>query len=161
VCGFKPRLVFGTAGSTTKRRVPHPPGFLLSLLGSANFMRLSLEKGAHTVLSSVAWQESGVLCALCKRWDTRRSVSRFVVSHPSQKARRTPAVSVSRQDRRPSRRNVERLSLLDDLASPGEHRCRSRLVARDHKPHWQVSLAVDDPLILGPRYTSWTVDSIP
>ena len=78
---IKPGLVFGTAGSTTKRRVPHPPGFLLSLLGSANFMRLSLEKGAHAVLSSAAWQESGVLCALGKGWDTRRSVSRFVVSH--------------------------------------------------------------------------------
>jgi hypothetical protein len=71
-----------------RRVVPHPPGFLLSLLGSTNFMRLSLEKGAHAVLSSAAWQESGVLCALCKGWDTRRSVSRFVVSHPSQKARR-------------------------------------------------------------------------
>ena len=46
-------LVFGTAGSTTKRRVP-------------------------------------ILCALCKGWDTRPSVSRFVISHPSQKARRTP-----------------------------------------------------------------------
>jgi hypothetical protein len=33
----------------------------LSLLGSANFMRLSLEKGAHAVLSSAAWQESGDL----------------------------------------------------------------------------------------------------
>jgi orotidine-5'-phosphate decarboxylase len=29
-----------------------------------------------------------ILCAFCKGWDTRRSVSRFVVSHPSQKARR-------------------------------------------------------------------------
>ena len=29
-----------------------------------------------------------ILCALCKGWDTRQSVSRFVVSHPSQKARR-------------------------------------------------------------------------
>jgi hypothetical protein len=56
---INPRVVFGTVGSATKRRVPHPPGFLLSLLGSANFMRLSLEKGAHAVLSSAAWQESG------------------------------------------------------------------------------------------------------
>ena len=29
-----------------------------------------------------------ILCGLCKGWDTRRSVSRFVVSHPSQKTRR-------------------------------------------------------------------------
>jgi hypothetical protein len=29
-----------------------------------------------------------ILCVLCKGWDTRRSVSRFVVSHPPQKARR-------------------------------------------------------------------------
>jgi len=48
---IKPPWVFGTAGSTTKRRVP-------------------------------------ILCVLCKGWDTRRSVSRFVVSHPSQNARR-------------------------------------------------------------------------
>jgi hypothetical protein len=27
-----------------------------------------------------------ILCALGKGWDTRRSVSRFVVSHPSQKS---------------------------------------------------------------------------
>jgi hypothetical protein len=71
-----------------EKAVPHPPGFLLSLLGSANFMRLSLEKGAHAVLSSAAWQEPGVLCALGKGWDTRQWVSRFVASHPSQKARR-------------------------------------------------------------------------
>jgi hypothetical protein len=29
-----------------------------------------------------------ILCVLGKGWDTRRSVSRFVVSHPSQKTRR-------------------------------------------------------------------------
>jgi hypothetical protein len=32
--------------------VPHIPDFLLNLLGSAKFMRLSLEKGALAVLSS-------------------------------------------------------------------------------------------------------------
>jgi hypothetical protein len=45
-------------------------------------------KAAHAILSSAAWQESGVLCALGKGWDTGPSVSRFVVSHPSQKTRR-------------------------------------------------------------------------
>jgi hypothetical protein len=49
-------------------------------------MRLSLEKGAHAVLSSVAWQESGVLCALGKGWDTRRSVSRFVAYESAHRA---------------------------------------------------------------------------
>jgi hypothetical protein len=29
-----------------------------------------------------------ILCVLCKGWDPRRSVSRFMVSHPSPKARR-------------------------------------------------------------------------
>jgi hypothetical protein len=34
-----------------------PPDFLWNLLASANFMRLSLRKGAHAALSSAVWQE--------------------------------------------------------------------------------------------------------
>jgi hypothetical protein len=34
-----------------------PPDFLLRLVALANFMRLSLTKGAHATLSSAAWQE--------------------------------------------------------------------------------------------------------
>jgi hypothetical protein len=33
------------------------PDFLLNLVALANFMRLSLLKGAHAALSSAAWQE--------------------------------------------------------------------------------------------------------
>jgi hypothetical protein len=33
------------------------PDFLLVLVASANFMRLSLLKAAHAVVSSAAWQE--------------------------------------------------------------------------------------------------------
>ena len=41
------------------RRSPHyaPPDFLLRLVALANFMRLSLLKAAHAVVSSAAWQE--------------------------------------------------------------------------------------------------------
>jgi hypothetical protein len=34
-----------------------PPDFLRRLVALANFMRLSLRKGAQTALSSAAWQE--------------------------------------------------------------------------------------------------------
>jgi hypothetical protein len=34
-----------------------PPDFLWDLVASVNFMRLSLRKGAHVLLSSAAWQE--------------------------------------------------------------------------------------------------------
>ena len=34
-----------------------PPDFLWNLVALANFMRLSLRKGAHVVVSSAAWQE--------------------------------------------------------------------------------------------------------
>ncbi len=33
------------------------PDFLWNLVALANFMRLSLRKGAHVVVSSAAWQE--------------------------------------------------------------------------------------------------------
>ncbi len=33
------------------------PDFLWNLMALANFMRLSLRKGAYAVLSSAAWQE--------------------------------------------------------------------------------------------------------
>jgi hypothetical protein len=42
------------------RRTADPsasPDFLLNLVALANFMRLSLQKGAHAALSCAAWQE--------------------------------------------------------------------------------------------------------
>jgi hypothetical protein len=43
----------------TNRRVPHIPDFLWSFVGSQNFMRLSLMKGAHAVLSRAAYRKFG------------------------------------------------------------------------------------------------------
>jgi hypothetical protein len=40
-------------------RVPHTPDFLWSFVGSLNFMRLSLMKGAHAVLSKAAYRKFG------------------------------------------------------------------------------------------------------
>jgi hypothetical protein len=39
--------------------VPHIPDFLCSFVGSLNFMRLSLMKGAHAVLSRAAYRKFG------------------------------------------------------------------------------------------------------
>jgi hypothetical protein len=41
------------------RRVPHTPDFLCSFVGSQNFLRLSLKKGAHAVLSRAAYRKFG------------------------------------------------------------------------------------------------------
>jgi hypothetical protein len=38
----------------TNGRVPHIPDFLRSFVGSLDFMRLSLGRGAHAVLSRAA-----------------------------------------------------------------------------------------------------------
>jgi hypothetical protein len=43
----------------TNRWVPHTPNFLWSFVGSRNFMRLSLMKGAHAVLSRAAYRKFG------------------------------------------------------------------------------------------------------
>jgi hypothetical protein len=40
--------------------VPHTPDFLWSFVGSLNFLRLSLKKGAHAVLSRAAYRKFGV-----------------------------------------------------------------------------------------------------
>ena len=40
-------------------RVPHIPDFLSRFVGSANSMRLSLQKGAHAVLSGAAYRKFG------------------------------------------------------------------------------------------------------
>jgi hypothetical protein len=54
-------LLAGEALATreTNSRSLHyaPPDFLWNLVASANFMRLSLRRGAFAVLSSAAWQE--------------------------------------------------------------------------------------------------------
>jgi hypothetical protein len=45
-------------GASTQRSLRcATPDFLLSLVALANFMRLSLKKAAHVVMSSAAWQE--------------------------------------------------------------------------------------------------------
>jgi hypothetical protein len=44
-------MVRGTADPSAS------PDFLLNLVALANFMRLSLLKGAHVALSCAAWQE--------------------------------------------------------------------------------------------------------
>src|SRR5277367_1403032 len=43
----------------TNRRVPRIPDFLCSFVGSLNFMRLSLKKGAHAVLSRAEYRKFG------------------------------------------------------------------------------------------------------
>ena len=40
--------------------MPHIPDFLLSFVGSLNFMRLSLKRAAHAVLSRAAYRKFGV-----------------------------------------------------------------------------------------------------
>src|SRR5580700_1029685 len=40
-------------------RVPHTPDFLCIFVGSLNFMRLSLKRGAHAVLSRAAYRKFG------------------------------------------------------------------------------------------------------
>jgi hypothetical protein len=40
-------------------RVPHTPDFLWSFVSSLNFMRLSLMKGTHAVLSRAAYRKFG------------------------------------------------------------------------------------------------------
>jgi hypothetical protein len=42
-----------------RRRVPHTPDFLCSFVGSLNFLRLSLKKGAYVVLSRAAYRKFG------------------------------------------------------------------------------------------------------
>jgi hypothetical protein len=51
-------------------RVPHIPDFLWSFVGSLNFMRLSLEKGAHAVLSRAAYRKFGESLVFREMWDT-------------------------------------------------------------------------------------------
>jgi hypothetical protein len=53
------------------RRVPHIPDFLCSFVGSQNFMRLSLMKGAHAVLSRAAYRKfRGISLVFREMWDT-------------------------------------------------------------------------------------------
>ena len=48
--------------------MPHIPDFLWSFVGSANFMRLSLMKGAHVAVSSAAYRKFGVSRVFCEMW---------------------------------------------------------------------------------------------
>jgi hypothetical protein len=60
-------------GSTpaTPAGCPTPPIFLCSFVGSLNFMRLSLKKGAHAVLSQSCVQEiRGISLVFREMWDT-------------------------------------------------------------------------------------------
>jgi hypothetical protein len=55
----------------SKRWVPHIPDFLLSSVGSVNFMRLSLKKGAHATVSSTRVPEiRGISLVFREMWDT-------------------------------------------------------------------------------------------
>jgi hypothetical protein len=59
-----------------KALVGLPPDFLCSLLASAHFMRLSLMKAAHAVLSSAEYRKSGSPVffgpgTLWRTWGTR------------------------------------------------------------------------------------------
>jgi hypothetical protein len=45
--------------SRNQCRVPHIPDFLWCFVGSLNFMRLSLMKGAHAILSRAAYRKFG------------------------------------------------------------------------------------------------------
>jgi hypothetical protein len=56
---FKPRTVGAAGPYSTPLRAgsPLPPDFLWNSVALANFMRLSLRKGAHAALSSAMWQE--------------------------------------------------------------------------------------------------------
>ena len=62
-CGCQPHRPHVTkrpAIAPPRTRVPHIPDFLWSSVGSANFMRLSLKKGAQVVLSGAACRKFGV-----------------------------------------------------------------------------------------------------
>jgi hypothetical protein len=50
--------------------VPHIPDFLWSFVGSLNFMRLSLKRGAHAVLSRAAYRKFGVSACFWQIWDS-------------------------------------------------------------------------------------------
>jgi hypothetical protein len=53
-------------------RVPHTPDFLWSFVGSLNFLRLSLKKGAHAVLSRAAYRKFGVSRSFFARYGRPR-----------------------------------------------------------------------------------------
>jgi hypothetical protein len=85
-----------TIGLTTKPRVPHTPDFLWSLVGSASFMRLSLEERRTSIPVESRVQEiRGISLVFREMWDTTAhngqpfkvedERSRFVVSHISRK----------------------------------------------------------------------------
>ncbi len=49
------------------RRVPHTPDFLCSFVGSLNFLRLSLKRAAHAILSRAAYRKFGASCSFFAR----------------------------------------------------------------------------------------------
>jgi hypothetical protein len=54
-----------------KARVPHPPDLRCGFVGSLNFLRLSLMKGAHAVFSRAAYQEiRGISLVFGEMWDS-------------------------------------------------------------------------------------------
>jgi hypothetical protein len=57
---------FPGLASWAKFRVAPPPDFLWNSVALANFMRLSLQKGARAASSSDAWQEIRVRGWICK-----------------------------------------------------------------------------------------------
>jgi hypothetical protein len=79
-----------------------PPDFLWKLVASASFMRLSLVKGAHVLMSNAAWQEIRVRSGRDDNFAARAELSREIVSfeinlssRPKRSAVEGPAVNVS------------------------------------------------------------------
>jgi hypothetical protein len=69
------------------------PDFLWNLVALANFMRLSLPKGAHVVMSSAAWQEirvrSGRDDNFVAKWELSREIIDFKMNcHPDRSVAR-------------------------------------------------------------------------
>jgi hypothetical protein len=82
-------LVFGTARSTVKRRVPHPPGFSVRLGGVNEPHAAFLRRKPHTLpWLGLRSRKSGVLRAFCEGWDTTNLDTDRRVSHPLQRTQR-------------------------------------------------------------------------
>jgi hypothetical protein len=76
----------------TNRRVPHTPDFLWGSVGSLDFMRLSLKRGAHEVLSRAAYRKFGASRSFfCEMWDTADLPLKPIAGpvHPVYRALRT------------------------------------------------------------------------
>jgi hypothetical protein len=86
VCGFlrRNKYLSGKHWLTREinRRSLHcaTPDFLWNFVASANFMRLSLRRGAFAVLSSAAWQEIRVRCGRDDKFVAKTELSQRIVA---------------------------------------------------------------------------------